>query len=143
MSGMDLFEEVKRYKFRGGIEVVIQSGFEEESYKIGSDVIRILKPSEEVAEKKRVDGEDVFERRYSLEGELDDVLFKLLNNLRGCLRIEVSENRVLLKSIECPPCEPGAYTEIPDKYFLLDNGRVVEKVGEGKYKLYFCRLNKP
>ncbi len=71
-----------------------------------------------------------------------NVALKLTSKLKECFIIKLLEDKLEVEKIECPPCEEGAFTKMPDKYFLLEDGRVVEKRDANVYLVYVCRFKK-
>lgn len=144
MDKSDFLDEIKKFETKGEISITIESPDDEQSYILGKDIIRIIKPNEEIAKRKIVErNKEIFERTYISSGDISNILIKLFMNLKGCLKIKITNSNIRICPIECPSCEPGSFTNLPEKFFLLDNGRIVEKISDNEYNLYLCRLSKP
>lgn len=71
-----------------------------------------------------------------------DLAMKLAKNVNYCFYIKPSERGIIIEEFECPPCREGAVSPLPEKYFILKDGRVVEKRDEKTYLVYICKMKK-
>lgn len=143
-KAIDLFEELKKFGDKEEtIRVRVVGSNEEFDYKISKQVIRIINPLEEIAEKSRDKyGQEIFHRTYTVKGAPRDIMYKLMVNLKTCFIIKRENHDIVIEDIKCQPCKPGATTEIKTKHYLLSEGRIIEEEIEGKYRVYTCKLKK-
>lgn len=67
---------------------------------------------------------------------------KLALETNHCFFIKPSERGLIIEEITCPPCREGAISNLPDKYFLLADGKVIEKRGDKTYLVYVCKVKR-
>ncbi len=66
----------------------------------------------------------------------------LAKKINYCFYIRASKDGLTIEEFECPPCKEGAITKLPETYFMLSDGRVIEKRGENTYLVYVCKIRK-
>jgi len=71
-----------------------------------------------------------------------DIATRIAKTISYCIYIRPLEEGLEIEEFECPPCEEGAFSKLPEKYFLVGKDRIVEKRGNDTYLVYVCKFKK-
>ncbi len=124
------------------IVIRVETGDDEEDYKLSKKIINILKPTEEFAERRK-QPKEVFLREYKVKGILKEIAYKVLTRVNDCFEAEIEKDKITVRVINCPPCREGAVTEIRNNYYLISGGRIIEKINDNLFRVYTCRVKPP
>jgi len=122
-------------KILSELDIEIKARNEETLNRLTSDIAAISK-----GEVVKIHKKDITSLIKVKNESQADLAVRLALNTNHCFFIKPSEKGLIIEEVECPSCEEGAVSELPEKYFILKDGRVIEKRGNQTYLVYICKV---